>query len=71
MKPSELKSKEVHTKSHEEINIGQELTGFVNNSSGNHLWLTISPVLKARISLLDLADNDSNFSENIENLFSH
>lgn len=69
MKPSELKSKEVHTKSLEEINIGQELTGFVNNSSGNHLWLTISPVLKARISLLDLADNDSNFSENIESVF--
>ncbi|QHS75500.1 Rrp5p [Saccharomyces paradoxus] len=69
IKPSELKSKEVHTKTLEEINIGEDLTGFVNNSSGNHLWLTISPVLKARISLLDLADDNVNLSETIESVF--
>ncbi|CAI4048970.1 hypothetical protein N7582_004532 [Saccharomyces uvarum] len=69
MKPSELKAKDVHTKNLKEITIGEELTGFVNNSSGNHLWLTISPVLKARISLLDLAENDKDFSDNIESVF--
>ncbi|CAI4048739.1 Rrp5p SKDI_13G3590 [Saccharomyces kudriavzevii IFO 1802] len=69
MKPSELRSKDVHTKTLEKVEVCEELTGFVNNSSANHLWLTISPVLKARISLLDLAENDVNFSENIESVF--
>ncbi|KAH3898887.1 related to rRNA biogenesis protein RRP5 [Saccharomycodes ludwigii] len=54
---------ELSTKSKEklstlnDIKVGDEVIGFVNNIGQNSLWLTINPQLKAKISLFDLTDS--------------
>ncbi|CCF56637.1 hypothetical protein KAFR_0B03400 [Kazachstania africana CBS 2517] len=69
MKPSLLNSEDTFSKTIKEINVGEELVGYVNNFASNNLWLTISPVLKARLSVFDLAGDNTELSENVEDSF--
>lgn len=50
----------------EDVAVDQEVLGFVNNYASNNLWLTISPALKAKISVFDLTDDSSKYSKNFE-----
>lgn len=59
MKPSALKKSDYRPLSFEDVSVGDELFGFVNNHKGDSLWLTVSPSLKARIPIIDLSENTS------------
>ncbi|CCD27283.1 Rrp5p NDAI_0K00920 [Naumovozyma dairenensis CBS 421] len=68
LKTSVLGNPVVNMKSISDVSVGDELIGYVNNYTSKFLWLTISPILKAKISIFDLAkdglkgsDIESNF----------
>ncbi|CCK72299.1 Rrp5p KNAG_0J02180 [Huiozyma naganishii CBS 8797] len=69
IKPSVLSSEDNRPLSLKDISIGDELVGFVNNYSLNFLWLTISPILKAKLSMFDLTEDGLELSKNIEDNF--
>lgn len=69
LKPSQMRSKDIKTLSISDVAVGDELTGFVNNYGSNTLWLTVSPTLKAKISLFDLAEDGLKSSEKVEDNF--
>lgn len=68
-KKFKVDSSESSTLTISDVSVGDELIGFVNNYSNNSLWLTISPSLKAKISILDLSDDNSTFTESLEGQF--
>lgn len=51
------------------VKVGDSIVGFVNNISKDILWLTVSPVLKAKIDFFDLTDESSQHNANIEDAF--
>lgn len=69
MKPSKLNAPEIVNQNIDNVVIGQEVIGFVNNHSANNLWLTIAPSLKAKISVMDLSDDNQTYSESVEGQF--
>ncbi|EDO17868.1 hypothetical protein Kpol_1043p58 [Vanderwaltozyma polyspora DSM 70294] len=62
IKPSELKSSKINIPSIDEVKIDSELTGFINNFAKDCVWLTVSPILKAKLPLFELSDDGSRFS---------
>ncbi|KAG7754039.1 hypothetical protein KL911_002515 [Ogataea haglerorum] len=64
-KSSVLSQKPVVPASIGDFHLGDECTGYINNFARGFLWVTISPNLRARISLMDLSDDASKF-ENLE-----
>lgn len=69
MKPSAIRNSKYTLMSLSDVNVSDELVGYVNNHGSNLLWLTISPSLKAKISVFDLTENDTKLTENIEDNF--
>lgn len=69
MKKSKLNDPNSKLQSIDDVVVGQEVWGFVNNFGSNLLWLTISPVLKAKVSIFDLTDDSTTYSKNIEDQF--
>lgn len=67
--PSKLKDQSNSILSVKDVKVDDEVTGFVNNFSNNHLWLTVSPLLNARLSLFDLTEDGLKLSQNIEDDF--
>lgn len=68
MKPSELKKSQTTSMTIKDISVGDEITGYVNNYGNNIIWLTVSPLLKAKLSLFEVSDDGSKVSE-IEDSF--
>lgn len=66
MKKSSVSNVNTKLQSIEDVVVGQEVLGFVNNYANNNLWLTISPVLKAKVSIFDLTDDSATHSKSIE-----
>lgn len=66
MKPSKMKQDNVEIQSLQDIKVGESTLAFVNNYTKSALWLTISPSVKAKISLFDLKGHDI---ENIDDEF--
>ncbi|CCE63881.1 hypothetical protein TPHA_0G00450 [Tetrapisispora phaffii CBS 4417] len=62
MKPSEMKSNEVKLLKASDLEVGQDIVGFVNNVKDSTIWLSITPSLHARLSSFNLTENsnDSN-----------
>lgn len=69
MKPSKLNDSEFKIQDIGDVSVGEEVIGFVNNYASNNLWLTISPPLKAKISVFDLTDDSAEFTHNVEKNF--
>ncbi|AMD18548.1 HBL354Wp [Eremothecium sinecaudum] len=67
-KKSELKGN-TSMISFENIKVGENLVGYVNNCTKDFLWLTISPVLKAKIPNFELSDDSSIFDSSIPESF--
>lgn len=66
MRKSKLGDSNTKLQSIEDVVVGQEVLGFVNNYANNNLWLTVSPILKAKVSIFDLTDDSTMHSKNIE-----
>lgn len=69
MKPSQLKSETTTETDIEDINIGDRIVGYVNNYKNSSLWLTITPTIKAKISVFDLSDEALENIKEVENDF--
>lgn len=69
MRKSMINDSNCKVQSIEDVAVGQEVLGFVNNYASNNLWLTVSPTLKAKISVFDLTDDSSKYSKNFEEQF--
>lgn len=69
VKPSKLKGNEFRAKEIDEVDLNENLLGFINNHVNNNLWLTVSPRLKARVSAMDLVDNATTLSGSLEDSF--
>lgn len=68
-KPSKLEGNDFKAKNIEDVQIGEEVIGFINNYFNNNMWLTVSPHLKARVSALDMVDNGAELSGDLEDRF--
>ncbi|GAV56112.1 hypothetical protein ZYGR_0BA00180 [Zygosaccharomyces rouxii] len=69
VKPSKLNGSDFKAKEIEDVAVGDEVLGFINNHFNNNLWLTVSPRLKARVSAMDLVDNGAELSDSLEDSF--
>lgn len=67
--PSKLNDDSKSILSVKDVKVGDAIVGFVNNYSSDHLWLTVSPLLNARLSIFDLSEDGLKLSENIEETF--
>lgn len=67
-KPSDLKGDSAKVLTMQDIKVGDSHTVFVNNSSPQHLWVTLSPSVRGRISAMDVSD-DSTLLNDLENNF--
>lgn len=68
-KPSRLTEENESSLTIKNVEENDELVGFVNNFSKGFLWLTLSPVLKAKISNINLSDDGSTFASDIPESF--
>ncbi|XDT23004.1 S1 domain profile [Nakaseomyces glabratus] len=69
MKPSQLKSKDVKELDIRDITVGDEVIAFVNNYQNSTLWLTVTPTIKAKLSIFDLSEETLMNIKNVEDDF--
>lgn len=69
MRKSVIDDSTSKVRSIDDVSVDQDVLGFVNNYANNNLWLTISPILKAKISVFDLTDDTSKYLKNFEEQF--
>lgn len=55
-KPSAISSDALEPLTLERVQSGSKYVGFVNNISGNFLWVTVAPNVRGRLSVMDVAD---------------
>ncbi|KAH8178609.1 s1 RNA binding domain-containing protein [Sarocladium implicatum] len=67
-KPSDLKKDSSKVLTMQDIKVGDSHMVFVNNTSPQHLWVTLSPSVRGRISAMDVSD-DSTLLSDIESNF--
>lgn len=56
-KPSNLKSEQLEVLTLDKVQVGSVYTVFVNNLSGDCVWVTLSPNVRGRITAIDISDN--------------
>ncbi|KAL3237688.1 Rrp5p [Nakaseomyces bracarensis] len=69
MRPSQLKSESTTEVSIEDMNVGDQIVGYVNNYKSSSFWLTVTPTIKAKISVFDLSDDTLKDVKDIEEDF--
>ena len=52
-----------------DIKSGENLVGYVNNHGKDMMWLTISPLVRARIDKFNLIGSEKDFDNNIEEVY--
>ncbi|KAK3375401.1 hypothetical protein B0H63DRAFT_503264 [Podospora didyma] len=59
-RPSDLKDDKIpEPLSLEKLEVGSKHLGFVNNITGNHLWVNLSPNVRGRVSAMEASDDVS------------